>query len=132
MGNSEHIKTGAFQEDTFRVESDQSAIVVGSGGVPVLATPWLIAFIERVAFRLLEADLSEELSSVGTEVNIRHKAPSPIGSKVRVSAKVISVDGKRITLSVQAWDEQKMIAEGTHQRVIIDQSRFLEQIAHKD
>lgn len=128
MNDFEHIKPGVIREEIFLVEEEHSAIVVGSGGVPVLATPWLIAFMERVAFQLLEADLPEGFSSVGTVVSIQHKAPSPIGDKVRVSAKVVAVEGRRITMSVQAQSDDQLLADGTHQRVLIDRSRFLERI----
>jgi predicted thioesterase len=128
MDDIETIKPGINREETFNVQSEHSAIVVGSGGVPVLATPWLIAFMERVAFQLLEENLPAGISSVGTDVSIQHKAPSPIGAEVRVSAEVLSVEGRRITISVRARDEQRLLAEGTHQRAIIDRARFLERI----
>ena len=125
------IQPGMYKEETFLVEESHIAAHVGSGSSRVLATPWMIAYMERVAHRLLADHLPEGYSSVGALVNIRHLAPTPVGCAVRVRGQVIEVDGLRVNFSVQAWDEIEQIGEGQHQRVVIDQARFLRRVEAK-
>ena len=128
MDYSELITAGMINEKTFMVTENHSAIQAGSGGVPVLATPWMIAFMENVSFNLLEEKLSAGYSSVGVLVNVRHLAPTPIDKEVRVQSEVTLVEGKRVTFTLRAWDESVQIGKGTHQRVIIDKTRFLKRV----
>jgi predicted thioesterase len=125
------IKPGMAHEETFLVDEDKTARHVGSGASRVLASPWLIAFMERVSHRLIARQLPEGSSSVGVLVNVRHLAPSPVDSRIRVRAEVTELDGSRVTLSVQAWDHVELIGEGSHQRVVIDQERFLRRVEAK-
>jgi predicted thioesterase len=131
MEISEVIKPGMRSEKTFQVEERYSALQAGSGGVPVLATPWMIAFMENAAFNLLEFVLPEGSSSVGVLVEVRHLAPTPIGGEVRVQAEVTEVEGRRVSFNLQAWDEHEQIGTGQHQRVVIDRARFLKRIEEK-
>lgn len=131
MELSDIIKPGMAREETFLVDEDKTARHVGSGASRVLASPWLIAFMERVSHRLIAGQLPEGSSSVGVLVNVRHLAPSPVDSRVRVRAEVTAVDGSRVTLSIQAWDHVELIGEGSHQRVVIDQDRFLRRVEAK-
>ena len=85
----EPVEVGMSAEDTFLVREDQAALTVGSGDYRVLATPWLIAFMERVSHRLLAERLLPGYSSVGVEVEMRHLAPTPIRHEVRVRSEVI-------------------------------------------
>jgi predicted thioesterase len=118
-------------ENTFLVEENHLATHVGSGSARVLATPWLIGFMERTSHQLIAQHLPEGQSSVGVMVHVRHLAPSPAGSAVRVSAEVLSIEKNRVTLKIQAWDESEKIGEGTHERVIIDVERFLKRVTAK-
>src|SRR5512139_2380818 len=119
MELTEIIQPGMAREETFLVDEDKTARHVGSGASRVLASPWLIAFMERVSHRLVTECLPEGLSSVGVLVNVRHLAPTPVGSPLRVRAEVVEVNGSRVTLSVQAWDHHELVGEGSHQRVVI-------------
>ena len=132
MEVTELVQSGMMREDSFLVEEEQSAIHIGSGSLRVLATPWMIAFMERTARQLLGEVLPEGYSSVGVHLDIRHLAPSPVGSKVKAYAEVIDVAGWKVDFSVQAWDEHEQIGAGQHQRVVIDESRFLRRVAKKD
>jgi len=132
MDFSESIQPGLTAEKRFRVEEQHSALQVGSGGVPVLATPWMIAFMENVAFNLLESTLPDEASSVGVLVEVHHLAPTPIGAAVRIQAEVTEVEGSRVSFNLQAWDEQETIGSGQHQRVIIEKQRFLKRVNQKE
>ncbi len=113
------------------VGEQQLASHVGSGSARVLATPWMIAFMERVARDLLAEHLPQGYSSVGARVDVRHLAPTPLGTRVRARAEVIGVKGNRVDFAVQAWDEWEMIGEGSHQRVVIEEARFLRRLAQK-
>src|SRR5512139_3083652 len=96
MELSELIHPGMSREDTFPVTMDNSAIHIGSGSSRVLATPWMIAFMERVSHRLLTCCLPEGYSSVGTHLDVHHLAPTPVGATIRVKAEVLSLDGNRV------------------------------------
>ena len=104
-----------------------TAEAVGSGGMRVFGTPFMIAMMENAAFRLLQKDLPEGKSSVGTKVDIVHTAPTPLGMTVTVRAEVtaVSANGKMVDFKVTATDETGPIGEGTHQRAVIDTERFL-------
>jgi fluoroacetyl-CoA thioesterase len=117
--------------ENFTVEEQHLAVNVGSGSVRVLATPLLIAFMERLSHQLLIEHLPPAASSVGVMVNIRHVAPTPPGSKLRVRCEVLEVSGREVLFEVKAWDEQELVGEGQHQRVIIDKERFLRRVAAK-
>ena len=125
------IKKGLVYEESFQVAEEHSAIQVGSGGFRVLATPWLIAFMERVAYQMLEDVLPEGRSSVGVLVDVRHMAPTPIGSTVRVRAEIEDLQGSSVVYRVQAWDQVEKIGQGIHQRVVIDEARFLKRLEGK-
>jgi len=131
MELTDNIKPGMAREETFLVQEDETARHIGSGASRVLASPWLIAFMERVSHRLIAEQLPEEFSSVGVLINVRHVAPTPVGSQVKVRADITEVNGSRVTLNVQAWDHVELIGEGSHQRIVIDQERFLRRVDAK-
>jgi fluoroacetyl-CoA thioesterase len=127
----EILYAGMAREETFVVASEHLAAHVGSGSARVLATPWMIAFMERTARDLLAEALPQGYSSVGVHVNVRHLAPSPAGSRVRARVVVVEVEGAKVDFTVNAWDEQELIGEGTHQRMVIDEARFLKRVERK-
>jgi len=131
MEAAELFKPGMSLEVSFQVEEQYTAKHVGSGALRVLATPSMIAFMERCSHSLLAQHLPEGKSSVGAWVDVHHLAPTPFGCKVRVRCEILEVDGPRVTFAVQAWDEQEKVGEGKHQRVIIDQERFLKRVQSK-
>ena len=107
------------------VTDSNTASAVGSGLVPVFATPYMIAIMENAAVNALLPHLSDSEGSVGTHLNVSHDAATPIGMKVWAEAEVIAVDGKKITFSVAAFDEAGPIGKGSHERFIINPERFL-------
>ena len=131
MDIDEVIQKGMTREETFQVAEEHTAIHVGSGGSRVLATPWMIAFMERAAHRLLAENLPAGESSVGVLVDVRHLAPTPIGAAVRVQVEIVTLDGAQVTFYVQAWDQAEKIGEGHHQRVVINEARFLRRVEGK-
>jgi predicted thioesterase len=119
------------REENFQVVEEHAAAHVGSGGSRVLATPWMIAFMERVAFRLLEEHLPEGESSVGVLVDVRHLAPTPVGKSVRVTAEISELKGSKVRFVLQAWDQVEKVGEGNHHRVVINEARFLRRVEAK-
>ena len=131
MEISELIHPGVTREDSFPITVENSAIHLGSGSSRVLATPWMIAFMERVSHRLLTCCLPDGFSSVGTHLDVHHLAPTPIGATIRVRVEVLSLDGNRVHFTVEAWDSLEKIGEGKHERVIIEEARFLRRVEKK-
>lgn len=131
MDTLQLFPTGMAREDLYPVAEEHSAFHVGSGSLRVLATPWLVAFMESTARLLLAEKLPAGTSSVGVRVDIRHLAATPVGDQVRVRAEVLSVEDRKVRFRVQAWDHQELIGEGEHDRVIIDEDRFLKRVNKK-
>lgn len=125
------IEKGMTREEYFWVEEQHTAYHIGSGDSKVLATPWMISFMERVSNRLLSEGLPEEYISVGTRVDVRHLAATPIGVEIRVCAEVLEVLDRRVTLRIEAWDHEEKLGEGLHERVIVNRDRFLEKATAK-
>ena len=117
--------------DAFEVKKtvtpEITAEAAGSGGLRVFGTPYLVAMLENAAFTLLQRELPEGKSSVGTRVELSHTAPTPLGMEVTARAELISIspNGKLYDFRVTARDETGPIGEGTHQRAVIDLERFL-------
>lgn len=131
MEFGECITVGMKHEVAFQVDEQYTAFHIGSGELRVLATPSMIGFMERTSHQLLTRCLPEGYSSVGAQVDIRHLAPTPMGWTVRVTSEVLEVDGRKVTLAVEAWDDQEKVGEGRHQRVVIDLNRFLSRVEAK-
>ncbi|MDD5466265.1 MAG: thioesterase family protein [Anaerolineales bacterium] len=131
MNLIEVVSPGDALEGVFLVEEANTARHVGSGGSRVLATPWMIAFMERVAHRLLAERLPKGYSSVGTLVHVEHLAPSPVGSRVRVRAEVTRLDGARVAFKIDAWDDVEQVGAGEHERFVIQVERFLQRVNRK-
>jgi len=94
-------------------------------GVTVLATPVLCHWFESAAVRAIADQLESGEASVGTRVSIEHLKATPVGMQVRVTARVVAVDGRRVDFEVSAVDDVELVARGTHERVVIDLERFL-------
>jgi fluoroacetyl-CoA thioesterase len=129
MEISDYIRPGITREQTIIITEEHTAAHVGSGSLRVLATPWMIAFIEKNARIMLDEYLPEGYSTVGVLVNVRHLAPSAVGNAVRVIAEVKSVEGSKVILGVAAWDGEEQIGAGIHERFVIDVERFLKRIS---
>lgn len=108
------------------VEPEDTALEVCSGNLRVYATPCMVALMEGAACEALEGLLTDDQTTVGTELNIKHISATPVGMEVRAEATVTAVEGKCISFRVEAFDEAGMIGEGTHKRVIIASQRFLD------
>jgi predicted thioesterase len=124
------ITVGMKGEVSTLVEREDTALEVGSGDLLVYATPCMVALMEGAACEAI-APLPEGKTSVGTELNVSHKAATPVGLEVRAEAEVIAVEGNTITFQVAAYDEAGLIGEGTHKRVVVSSQRFLEKVYSK-
>ena len=113
------------------VTEQNTAISAGSGTLPVFATPFMCALMEKAAWMAIAPALNEGDSSVGTKLNISHLSATPVGLKVWAESEVTAVDGKRIEFKVTAGDEKGLIGEGTHERFIVTDERFLAKTARK-
>lgn len=118
------------REETVVCESNTAA-AVGSGMVPVFATPFMIALMEGAAAKTVLPFISEDESTVGTHLNVSHSAATPIGMKVWAEATVTAAEGKKITFEVVAYDEEGEIGRGTHERFIIRPDKFLAKVQAK-
>ena len=127
------MQIGDTYQVTKTVSEDMTAASIGSGGLPVLATPYLIALVENAAFSLLQQELPEDKSSVGTMVQLTHTSPSPVGMTVTVTVEItaISANGKMIDFKASACDSAGPIGEGTHQRAVISCERFMSKCQSK-
>jgi predicted thioesterase len=123
---------GAVHEVSRTVTPDVTADAMGNRGVQVLATPFLIGLLENAAAGVLNPHLAPGASTVGTMVEMRHLAATPVGMTVRARATLLEGDGRRFLFQVEAWDAQDKVAEGRHERAVVpDLSRFLERVMKK-
>lgn len=113
------------------VTPEMSAARVGSGLVDVLATPMMIALIERTCNESVLPFLDTGQGTVGTLVNVTHTSATPIGMRVWCDSELVEVDRRRLLFRVTAYDECGLIGEGTHERFIIDMARFTEKARAK-
>lgn len=115
------------------VTSEMTAKAVGSGGLEVFGTPFMMGMMECAAMWCVQNELPEGKGTVGVEIASSHLAPTPVGMKVTATAEVtdISANGKMITFKITASDSEGLIGEGTHTRAIIDNVRFLQKCQDK-
>lgn len=125
------LEAGLVHELTHVVKDEETAAAYGSGMVPVLSTPHLVALMENAAREAVQAHLPPGQSTVGTLVNMRHLAPTPVGMEVRVRAELLAVEGARLSFRVEAWDAAEKIGEGNHERCAIDWERFMRRVEKK-
>jgi predicted thioesterase len=121
-------RTGAAE---IVVAAEHTAPRVGSGRIAVLATPVMINLIEAAALDAIEQLLPAGHQSLGIHLDVRHFAATPVGLRVTATAEVTAVDGRTITFRVEARDERETIGDGTHQRVVVNVTRFDERVQRK-
>lgn len=122
------METGIKGSCEFIAEERYSAKAMLSGTLDVLATPALIAMLEKAAWESVQPYLEEGCSSVGTLMNITHDAATPIGMKVRCESELIKTEGRKLVFNVEAFDDKGRIGGGTHERFIIQEQKFLDKI----
>ena len=117
---------------TLSVTAERTADALGKRGVKVFATPFLVSLMENAASNVIEPHLPPGGSSVGTMVDVKHLAATPVGMTVRGEATLRETDGKRFLFSVDAWDDLEKIGEGRHERfAVLDLEKFLGRVMKK-
>ncbi len=122
---SEELRPGATGEASVEVTDAVTAERVGSGSVPVLATPEVVALVERAAMNALHGALGDGATTVGSRIVLDHLAPTPLGGRVIARATLDAVDGRTLTFSVEVTDDAGVVARAGHVRVVVDRERFL-------
>jgi len=128
---SPQLKPGLVGQAALVVAEEHTAPRVGSGRVHVLATPVMINLIEAAALSAIEHLLPSGHQSLGTLLNVRHTAATPVGMRVSATAQVIAVEGRLVRFRVEARDEKEAIGEGTHERVVVNVAKFDERVRRK-
>jgi fluoroacetyl-CoA thioesterase len=129
--NLNAVKPGLAGSAELVVSEEHTAPRVGSGRVHVLATPVMINLIEAAALAAIEHLLPEGYQSLGTLLNVRHIAATPVGMRARARAEVVKVEGRTIGFRVETRDEKELIGDGTHERVVVNVAKFDQRVQRK-
>lgn len=120
------IEPGRVESAQETVTEDMTAEAMGSGDVPVLATPSIVASVERLAVASLAGALPPGTTTVGARVELDHIAPTPVGAMVSVTVRLEAVEGHRLTFEFEASDPGGTVARGSHTRVAVERAAFLD------
>jgi predicted thioesterase len=125
------LRPGLRGEASLIVGEEHTAPRIGSGAIHVLATPVMINVIEAAALAAVERLLPAGHQSLGTVLNVRHIAATPVGMRVTATATVQKVDGRTIYFAVEARDARELIGDGTHERVVVNVAKFDQRVQRK-
>lgn len=131
MADLSQLRVGLSGTANMLVTDERLATRVGSGNVPVFASPMLIAVIEAAAVDCLDSYLPADHQSLGVHLDVAHTSPTPLGLTVTATAAIKAIDGRKITFDVSATDGVDRIGTGVHTRIIVDTARFMARIAAK-
>lgn len=118
------LETGIKGTRTVTVNEENTAKAMGSGTLDVFATPALIALMEETCWRSVANELEEGCGTVGTLLEIKHTAPTPVGMKVTCESTLTEVDGRRLVFEVIARDAKGVVGEGKHERFVVQNEKF--------
>ena len=127
----EKVLAGLRGSASITVGEEHTAPSIGSGKVRVLATPVMINLIEAAALAAVEHLLPAGYQSLGTHLDVRHIAATPVGMRVTATAEVVRVEGRTVDFRVEARDERELIGDGTHQRVVVNVAKFDQRVQRK-
>ena len=126
-----NIELNKHFSQQYTVTENNTAKFMGSGDLDVLATPSLVAFMENAAKNYLNSFLTEDLGSVGSNININHIAPTLVGKKIIITGKITQViKDKIIIFSLEAFENDKKICDAEHTRVIINNEKFISKLTN--
>jgi fluoroacetyl-CoA thioesterase len=128
---SDPLVVGRRLEIDRHTAPEMSADRMGNPGIEVLATPAVVGMLDVLAHELIVPTLSAGQGTVGSKIDIAHLNATPMGMKIRARAEVSAIDGRRVTVKVDLWDEEELVASGIIERVIIDVPRFLAKVHAK-
>ena len=120
------MEVGIVGSQTITVTEEQTAKWMGSGELAIFATPCMIALMENTAYKSVQAQLKPDQGTVGTLLNVKHLAATPVGMEVRCETKLVEIDRRRLVFEVKAFDACGLIGEGTHERFIIDNQKLMQ------
>ena len=122
------LQTGLTHTSTTTVNKDNTAIALGSGDMPVFATPAMMALMENAAMLAVATELPNGSTTVGGHIESSHLKPSPVGAEVSATATLEKVDGRKLYFKVSASQGGTLIGEGTHLRFIVEKEKFLSKL----
>lgn len=122
------IEIGQKHVSELVVTDAVTAIAMGSGDMPVLATPAMMALMENAAMLAVRDSLPEGCTTVGGHIESSHLKPTKVGEKVEAVAEVVKVDGKKIFFKVAAYCGDALLGEGTHLRFVVDREKFMSRL----
>lgn len=125
------LNTGIKGKAEDEVTEVRTAAYMGSGGLRVYATPRMTAMMEYTAWSSVEPYMEEGMGTVGTRLDVTHLAASPVGAHITFESELTDIDRRRLVFSVKAYDDSGLIGEGTHERFIIDNVRFMKKTESK-
>ena len=120
----EPITIGSKGTASVKVDETNLALTVGSGSLPVFATPMMAALMEEAACNAIAPFLSEGETTVGTKLDVAHVAATPVGMNVTAEAVLTEIDNRRLVFEVVARDEKDIIGKGSHERFIVNAEKF--------
>lgn len=118
-------QTGLTHTSTLTVGQQHTAQALGSGDMPVLATPQMVALMENAAMLAVAQQLEASETTVGTQITVSHVRASKVGAEVRATARLTAIDGRRLDFEVEAYDGETLIGQGTHTRFVVQRERFM-------
>lgn len=119
------LQTGIKGKQTIVVTPAQTAAHYGSGALEVFATPAMVALLEETAWKSVQPYLEPGQGTVGTRVDVRHLAATPLGMQVTCESELVEIDRRRLVFQVEIYDEKTKVGEGIHERFVIQSDKFL-------
>ncbi len=119
------METGITGQQEEIVTEEKTAKAMGSGELPVYATPAMIALIEKTAWMSVAGELEEGQGTVGTKLAVEHVSASPLGAHITCKTTLVGVDRRRLLFSVEVSDDAGIIGQGTHERFIVENEKFV-------
>lgn len=114
-----------------QVSPENTAVRVGSGALPIFATPNMVALAEQACCNAIREQLPLGMTTVGTLVNLKHLAATPIGHHMQAEAQLTQVEGKKLTFRVKVFDEKEKVGDGVCERFLVEAERFMHKVSHK-
>lgn len=122
------LETGLTHTSSLTVTEALTAKAMGSGDLPVLATPAMMALMENAAMTAVAPELPEGSTTVGGHIESSHLKPTPVGAEVKAEATLTKVDGRKLYFTIKAMQGDTVIGEGTHLRFIVDREKFMSKL----
>lgn len=122
------LEQGLSARSIATVTADNTAASMGSGDLPVFATPAMVALMENAAMQAVAGKLPEGATTVGAEMNVTHIKPSGLGAEITATAILAEAEGRKLTFNVGARDAEGMIGEGVHVRFVVDRAKFMSKV----